>query len=56
MLLGDARVSTDDQILDVQHAALMAAGCTRIFEDRLPTRRASAPGIIGVRRISAMRL
>lgn len=35
MLIGYARVSTDDQNLDLQRAALGEAGCTRIYEERL---------------------
>jgi DNA invertase Pin-like site-specific DNA recombinase len=35
MLIGYARVSTDDQNLDLQRAALTGAGCTRIYEEKL---------------------
>jgi DNA invertase Pin-like site-specific DNA recombinase len=35
MLLGYARVSTDDQNLDLRCAALTAAGCARIYEEKL---------------------
>ena len=34
MKIGYARVSTDEQNLDLQRAALEAAGCERVFEDR----------------------
>jgi len=33
MLLGYARVSTDDQNLDLQRDALLKAGCECVFED-----------------------
>ncbi|WP_242122281.1 recombinase family protein [Sphingomonas lacusdianchii] len=35
MLIGYARVSTDDQDLRLQRAALKQAGCTRTFEERI---------------------
>ena len=34
MLIGYARVSTDDQNLDLQHDALQQAGCDKIYTDR----------------------
>ncbi|AWX93250.1 hypothetical protein DPM13_09325 [Paracoccus mutanolyticus] len=35
MILGYARVSTDDQTLDAQTDALQAAGAGRVFADRI---------------------
>jgi DNA invertase Pin-like site-specific DNA recombinase len=34
MLIGYARVSTDEQNLHLQRQALHTAGCERVFEDR----------------------
>jgi len=43
MLIGYARVSTDDQKLDLQRDALQAAGCEKIFEEKLSATAARLP-------------
>jgi hypothetical protein len=43
LLLGYARVSTDDQDLTNQRAELHAAGCTRIFAEKITGTRRDGP-------------
>ena len=45
MLLGYARVSTDEQNLSLQTDALERAGCDRVFSDKLSGSRIHRPGL-----------
>src|SRR5574337_1129278 len=45
MLIGYARVSTQDQNLELQREASAKAGCQKVFEDKVSGTRAERPGL-----------
>ena len=45
MLIGYARVSTQDQNLDLQIEALAQAGCQKVFDDKISGSHTARPGL-----------
>jgi DNA invertase Pin-like site-specific DNA recombinase len=43
MLIGYARVSTEDQDLNLQRAALKDVGCKRVYEEKVTATKRSRP-------------
>ncbi|TXH13984.1 MAG: recombinase family protein, partial [Gammaproteobacteria bacterium] len=46
MLVGYARVSTQDQNLDMQRKALTEAGCGKLFEEKATGSQTDRPGLM----------
>jgi DNA invertase Pin-like site-specific DNA recombinase len=46
MIIGYARVATDDQNLSLQRVALEAVGCKRIFEEKISGAKRDRPELI----------
>lgn len=45
MRIGYARVSTRDQRFDVQHEALRASGCEKVYDDNMSGKVSDRPGL-----------
>jgi DNA invertase Pin-like site-specific DNA recombinase len=45
MMIGYARVSTQDQNLELQREALTKVGCQKLFEDKVSGTRVNRPGL-----------
>lgn len=45
MQVGYERVSTDDQTIDLQHDALVQAGCEKFFSDKISGSKFERPGL-----------
>lgn len=45
MLIGYARVSTQDQNLELQCSSLQKSGCTKIYQDKASGKKSNRPGL-----------